>query len=279
MHKMTNRIMKLAILSGALAATQAQASVSKICLELPTGSKTLSAEIASGCLPTSPRHEGKFTLEVDQANAMIQIDGEFSQIGDQRIGTADCMGSQRLTLNAEAVEPRRYSIIFNGQYKGVFDVSDGAGQSGCIGQHGSVRGEADIEVLRRSTFEGWVAAELGELAELTAPSMGELVGQLLGNHPESMEGRGVADVRIGKARWQQRMEFKPGPGPGGRGAAPFVAVRIEEHGYLDDSVSGRRVFAVVRQTQEGGWTVTEQWQQWMCARGGRSGQWSGEPCV
>jgi len=59
----------------------------------------------------------------------------------------------------------------------------------------------------------------------------------------------------------------------------LMAIRIEEHGYLDDSVSGRRTFAAAhRDAQTGMWRVKDPWHRFMCARGERAGQWSSARC-
>jgi hypothetical protein len=87
-----------------------------------------------------------------------------------------------------------------------------------------------------------------------------------------MEGRPSAEITISRAKWRRLPWQKLSD-------YSFMAIQIEEHGYLDDSVSGKRLFASAKQhPQTGEWRVTGQWHQFMCARGERAGQWSAKPC-
>ncbi len=282
MSHRTRRTVARSIALGALAtslmATQAQARVGQICLELPAGAGTLKAEIASGCLPTSPSYEGAFDVQVDAHTASITINGGFTQVGEAPIGTADCMGSRVLEQESEAAGPRRYSVIVNNRYVGALDASDT--QFGMRAVRRCFAGRSQLQIpssdtmttYSKSHFSEWIAREGKKPAPIAAPTLGELAAELLGNHPESDEGRPSAEIEIAPAQWQRR--------PGDKLAdRSFMAIRIEEHGYLDDSVSGRRTFAAAHQDpQSGEWRVKGLWRQFMCARGERAGQWSGKPC-
>ncbi|MDC8755320.1 hypothetical protein OIK40_11785 [Erythrobacter sp. sf7] len=58
-----------------------------------------------------------------------------------------------------------------------------------------------------------------------------------------------------------------------------MAIRIEEHGLADDSVSGKRTFASAEPDPDtGGWRIVMHWHQWMCARGPNSGKWTSASC-
>ncbi|MEL7217483.1 MAG: hypothetical protein AAGK01_03525, partial [Pseudomonadota bacterium] len=244
------------------------------------GASTLKAEIGSGCLPTHPRYDGKFSVEVDAHSASIAINGGFTQIGDSRIGTADCMGSRTIEQEASAAGPRRYSVMVNGRFVGVLDASDT--QFGmrevrrCYPGAGQRRRPSNdtMATYAKSHFADWIEQPKGEkVAPVTAPTLGALAAELLGGHPESEEGRPTAKISIGLAQWQRRPFDKLAD-------RRFMAIRIEEHGYLDDSVSGRRTFAAAhRDDQSGEWRVKGLWYQVMCARGARAGQWSSQPCV
>ena len=123
-----------------------------------------------------------------------------------------------------------------------------------------------------SHFSDWIGRDEEKPAPITAPTLGGLAAQLLGDHPESDEGRPSAEIEISPAQWQRRPWDKLAD-------RTFMAIRIEEHGYLDDSVSGRRTFAAARRDDKSGqWRIAGLWRQYMCARGERAGQWSGKPC-
>jgi hypothetical protein len=280
------RRLALLALGTALMSTQAYARVGQVCLELPAGAGIVKAEIGSGCLPTSPGHKGEFETKVDRSSATISINGAYRQVGNARIGTTDCMGSQVIRQEVEAAGPRRYSVLINGQYSGVIDASDT--RYGMRTVKECFAGSSQVQVPRpeveavflRQHFRDWIARPRGSGKQTTDPiyranysTVAEAVAVLLGNHPEGMEGRPSAKVTISKARWRGGPFVKPP-------ALRFMAVQIEEHGYLDDSVSGKRTFADIRPNREtGGWRIVGHWHQVMCARGDKAGQWSGEPCV
>nr|WP_298930205.1 hypothetical protein [uncultured Erythrobacter sp.] len=269
-------------LSAVVLSAQAQAKVGTICLELPAGAGKVKAKISSGCLPTSPQHKGAFSIEVDAERAVIAVDGAFKPTREQRIGTADCMGSRTIEQDAEAAGPRRYSVVVNGEYRGILDASDTQfgmrAVKDCFAGNGQVqlrRPEA-IASYRPASFKDWIGRSKDEpsnaLYTNAYSTPAEAAAALLGNHPESMQGRPSAQISISKAKWQFGGFPKP-PIP------YFMAIQIEEHGYLDDSVSGKRTFAAVKQDPATGeWRIGRHWYQFMCARGERAGQWSGQPC-
>ena len=271
----------------AIAATamtaQAQARVGTICLELPAGAGTVKAEIASGCLPTHPKYDGAFAISVDADRAVIAVDGAFNPTTQSLVGTADCMGSRVLEQEAEAAGPRRYSVMVNGEFRGVIDASDTTFGMRAVKQ--CFEGASQVKVARpesvtaynRSMFNDWIARPKGKTTDplYTADysTIGDAVATLLGNQPETMEGRPSAEITISKARWSGSRVSKPPE-------VHFMAVRIEEYGYLDDSVSGKRTFAEIKQNeQSGAWSIVGHWYQWMCARGEKVGQWTAEACA
>ena len=277
-HRSIARTIALGALATSLLTAQAHARVGQICLELPAGASNLKAEIASGCLPTSPRYEGAFKVQVDANTASIMIDGGFTQVGDARIGTADCMGSRILEQEAEAAGPRRYSVIVNNLYVGVLDASDT--QFGMRATRRCFAGRNQRQIpspeamttYSKNLFSDWIGREGEKPAPITAPTLGALAAQLLGNHPESGKGRPSAEIDISAAQWRRKPWDKLTD-------RTFMAIRINEHGYRDDSVSGRRTFAAAKQDAEtGAWRVTGLWHQFMCARGKQAGQWSSKPC-
>lgn len=265
--------------SGSLLATSAQARVGEVCLELPSGASTVKARIASGCLPTTPRYEGAFAIEVDTSRAVIAITGGFTQIGEARVATADCMGSRVLEQEAEAAGPRRYSVLVNGRFVGVLDASDTEygmrAVTKCFAGRSQVRVPSPEVTFtyRRDQFADWIVRDTSDVAEpATFPTLGLLAAHILGMHPETGEGRPSAEITISPAQWRRH----PWERAQGR---DFMAVRVEEHGYGDDSVSGKRSFAAAQfDPESGAWRIAGAWYQWMCSRGERAGQWSAEPC-
>ncbi|MEO1730927.1 MAG: hypothetical protein AAFR64_09325 [Pseudomonadota bacterium] len=284
---MTHRLARHAAFGAvalALFSSQAHASIAEICLTLPAGAGKVEAKIASGCLPTSPAYEGVFDIAVKAETATIQINGGFEQVGDARIGTADCMGMHSIEQEAQAAGPRRYSVVINDRFAGVLDASDttyGMREvEACFAGPGQVQLPAPerMTTYMKSQFKDWLPTrptiwgKPRKPKSITAETLGGLAAQLLGNHPESQEGRQNAQITISPGVWRRNGYQKPAD-------YRFMAVRIEEHGYLDDSVSGRRTFAAARQhPQTGQWRVTEHWYQFMCARGENAGQWTSKPC-
>ena len=94
-------------------------------------------------------------------------------------------------------------------------------------------------------------------------------------HPETTEGRPTAQIDMRRANWRREWKGFDSPNYG----QPFIAVTITQHGYLDDSVSGGRYFAEIRQDENGQWKLDGFWRQNMCARGTYAGQWTKERCV
>ena len=283
MTRRTRALITAITLVGAALSTPAHAKLGQICLEMPAGANVVKAEIASGCIGSGRSYRDDFNIVVDAERALISIDGEFRLMRDPpRIGTADCMGSRVIEQEAEAAGARRYSVMINGTYRGVLDASS------------SLRGARDV----RECFAGRSQLRLGQSAPLTvyAPhqfgdwisagedsshsevignrygSLAELAAALQSDHPESMEGQPSVVVRISPARWQRNRPIQ-------RLGAPFMAIRVEEHGYSDDSVSGSRIFAAAKLDEASGtWQITDLWHQFMCARGSRAGQWTDQPC-
>lgn len=279
-------------LIGALAivalTAQAQARMGQVCLELPAGAGSLKTKIKSGCLPTFPKYKSAFDIGVDANTATIAINGGFEKIGDARIGTADCMGSRMVEKETTAAGPRRYSIIINDRFVGVLDASDAmsgmqAVQKCFAWPSQRTRPSPErVTTYRRSQFADWIELTPSKTwgkppsskqPPITADTLGLLAAQLLGNHPESKEGRQNAQITFSPARWQRERFQKLAD-------YSFMAIQIEEHGYLDDSISGRRTFAAAKQhPQTGQWRVSAHWQQYMCARGSKAGQWTSQGCI
>lgn len=271
----------LLALAFAAMSAQAQARVGNICLELPAGASLVKASISSGCLPTHPGYEGSFQTVVDAETATISITGRFEPTSESRYATADCMGARTIEQESSAAGPRRYSVIINGTFEGVIDASDTTygmrDVKECFESRNNVRipKPSRGDAYNRQIFRDWIARPKGKINDplytTSYATVGEAVAALLGGHPASGEGRPSAEITISQGQWDNRFLKPP--------TRRFTAVKIEEHGYLDDSVSGKRTFAELTQNSETGtWKVGGHWHQFMCARGDRAGQWSAQPC-
>lgn len=284
---MTHRIRKLVTaitLVGAALSTPAHAKLGQICLELPAGANVVKAEISSGCISSGRDYSADFDIVVDGESALISIDGAFRAPENSfNIGTTDCMGSQIIEQEAEAAGPRRYSVVINGLYRGVLDASSNLAGAREVRQCFAARWQlrlgqsAPLATYAKYQFDDWIAAqENGSQSVVLGNSYGtlaELTAALQSGHPESMEGRPRVEVQISPALWQRYNRFID------RSRQPFMAILIEEHGYADDSVSGKRIFAAAQfNEQSGKWTLNDHWHQLMCARGSRAGQWTDQPC-
>lgn len=271
-------------IAASLVATGAQARIAKVCLDLPRGASTVTAKISSGCLPTHPQYKDAFNITVDPQTATINLTGGFEQIGNSRIGSADCMGSRTVEYSADAAGARRYSVIINSRYAGVLDASEAVtgtrGASECFAGNGRARGKGYDSPQRYSKrqFRDWIRRSGNpgvktKSAAITGETLGDVAARLLGNHPEGTEGRQSAEITITPALWQREPAAKLTD-------RRFTAIQIEAHGFLDDSTSGQRIFASARQdARTGKWRTTNVWQQFMCRRGALAGQWSGKPCL
>lgn len=279
------RLTALALIAASISATGALARVGKVCLELPSGANTLNATIASGCLPTHPRYKDDFAIAVDAGTAVIRVDGAFKQVGNSRIASADCMGSRTVEYTAEAAGARRYTVMINDRFAGVLDASDimfgRRTASACFDGGGRGRKpqmmKNGVTVYSKGQFADWIGrtrtACTSKSVPISGDTLGEVAAQLLGNHPEGTEGRQSAQIAISLARWRREPADKLAD-------RRFTAITIEVHGFLDDSVSGERIFAATRQdAQSGEWKVTAVWRQYMCRRGAHAGQWLGKPCI
>ncbi len=283
MTRHTRKLITAITLVGAALSTPAHAKLGQICLELPAGANVVKAEIGSGCIGSGRSYSDDFNIVVDAESALISIDGAFRPTRDvPRIGTADCMGSRVVEQEAEAAGPRRYSVMINGAYRGVIDASSTlAGVREvreCFPARSQVRlgQSAPLVIYASHQFDDWISAHEDNSHSVVLGNrygtLAELAAALQSGYPESMEGRPSVEVRILAARWQRnRMMGRYGP--------PFMAIQIEEHGYLDDSVSGNRIFAAAKLDEGSGtWQITDHWHQLMCARGSRAGQWTDQPC-
>lgn len=261
-----------AMLALAAQAQAAQARIGFICPELNPATGELTVKVDSGCVSSSASLiSNDLELAVDQEIAAINVTGEM-EFGGGPIQTADCMGRQQITLSASDIEQRRYSLIYQGEYVATFDMIEQPQSQKCVGPRS--RNYAEGEIKLRSSLKDWNDNPISGWQDWRGDSVFDVLSLILNSHPESMEGRATADIKVEKQRWRREAVGPLVP----HSSDPFFAVTITQHGYLDDSVSGGRYFADVRQDEDGQWMVAGLWRQNMCARGKDAGQWTRERC-
>jgi len=272
----TNAVKSALAVFGACLSVQAgaaQTAVRQICPEFDRGAQELSVRVSTGCVTGMARFkEHDLVLAVDQERAHIALSGDirFHPITSPAV-TADCAGAQSFTVSAKDIEPRRYTLSYAGEPLGTVDLLEGAEPPTCIGTKGSKR-RLEPKLLNPDSFSDWAFNPEGSWRDWRGASITALLEPLLGNAPESLEGRPEIEIRMEKRLWQ-RAPRKPGGGP----LRPFMAVSITRLGLADDSVSGDRYFVAVVQGGDS-WRVEKLWRQQMCARGQHAGQWTGTAC-
>lgn len=251
----------------------AQSAVRHICPEFDQGKQELSVRVSTGCM-TGMAHfkEHDLVLEVDQERAHIALTGDirFHPITSRGV-TADCGGTQDFTLSARDIQPRRYTLSYAGEPLGTVDLLEGAEPPTCLGTKGSKR-RLEPQFVNPDSFSDWAFDPQGGWRDWRGASITALLEPLLGDAPESLEGRPEIEIRMEKRLWQPALRK-----PGGSRPRPFMAVTITRHGLGDDSVSGDRAFVAVVKSDDD-WRVERLWRQQMCARGQHAGQWTGEAC-
>ncbi|MEL7445598.1 MAG: hypothetical protein AAGK02_07270 [Pseudomonadota bacterium] len=258
-------------------ASQAQAvhaRVTYICPQLDTANSELQVRVSSGCMSTSTSYAGNdLELEVDQNYAQIRVTGDLQFNSGGRIQTADCMGRKDITLTAEGIEQRRYSVSYNGEWLDTLDLIENPKPDKCL--NAGARGiQSGYDLAFKSAYKDWNNDPVSGWREWRGTGVLNLLAPVLDGHPEGEEGRPTAMIEMKQMQWRREASLRdPSHDP-----SPFIAVTITQHGYLDDSVSGGRYFAEVRMDEAGEWKLSGLWGQWMCARGVKAGQWSGEPC-
>lgn len=263
--------------AAALALTaQAQAAHARIAYVCPqlSGSE-LSVRVDSGCISSSARNEGHtLALEVDQNTATIRVSGTIL-FSSAPIQTADCAGRSSITLTADDIEARRYTVLLNDRRLGLADFVEDRGSKACLGTRRTKFGSFGENMATPNSHRDWDDNPVDGWAEWRGASVLGLLSPLLDSHPEGMEGRATTEISIQKMRWHSHIGSLRNP----IDRAPFYGVTITQHGYLDDSVSGGRYFAEVRMGEDGQWNLDGLWSQQMCARGAKAGQWTNKPCI
>lgn len=255
-------------------AQTAHARVAYICPTLNQSTGELEVQVKSGCISSSMSLiEQTLALEVDQNYAMINLTGDMKFGGGGRIVTADCMGGQTITLSAQEIEARDYTLLFNGERIDKVDFTDPSRKDECLSAGSRLR--VDNGTLNRSVIKHYNDNPIEGWRDWRGSSVFDLLSPILSGHPESMEGGASSDITMRKESWRRQISAKPLS----YDTTPFIAVQITQSGYLDDSVSGGRYFAEVRMDENGQWKLDGLWVQYKCARGAKAGQWTGELCA
>lgn len=253
----------------------AQSNVSYICPSLNSGTGMLTVKVDTGCMTGMARYrDNDLKLVVDQNRALISVTGSinFHPIDSPAV-IQDCRGARQFALSASGIEPRRYTVMFNGSHLGIADTLSESPSAACMYAVRHRRG-SDIQHINQRSFHDWSDDPMHGWREWRGASVAALLAPIWEGHPDTTEGRPVVDLKIEKRIWNVRWPSRHKPWK----SEPFVAVWITRHGLLDDSVSGDRFFAELRHDSTG-WRIETLFGQNMCVRGEKAGQWTAGPCV
>ncbi len=213
--------------------------------------------VSTGCISSSLRHMGNnINFSIDEERALITGTGYFAygRLSKSKFAKADCMGAAKQTFKLPNVEQRRYTVIVNGKYRGVLDFT----RSGKPPRLTTKSNKTNLS-SKTKINNTYAPVNLENWTPRNADSVMELFHPITKGHPESLEGR-------------PEMEISMRTGPNS------VTVNITSYGYLDDSVAGGKYRGVVTR-KDGRWYLDSLWQQNLCARGKKAGQWSKTPCL
>ena len=264
----------LALAAISLASTDAAAqshAIRQVCLTYDQGAQELVASLRTRCLGSGARETSNtLALAVENERARIVISGEYETRRTFNIGSADCMATQSFDLTASHVDERRYAFFFGDQKLGVFDATQALADARCYALQSAAQSH-----LSERDFRDWSPLEDNGLSGQPAPQVGDILARMMGNEPETLEGRPEAHITMERVRWLPSIVSKPAPSA--RQGHDAMAVHLTRHGLLDDSVSGERMSVILRHDEDG-WIVYRSYRQTMCARGTTAGQWSSATC-
>lgn len=237
-----------------IAAADAVAQPLSFCAGYNGGQKQLTLRIDNGCVTGSYKYlDHDLSVDVDEHSAAIISGGGFRYAPyEGRIVTGDCGGGRREEFVFRGVEPRRYSLIHDGEFVGVVDFTASHDQT-CL------RGKGPLTAV--GFRHGWKRVVGGKAGDGGPPAerLIDLVMPFMAGHPESDEGRPTANFSFASGRNGE------------------ITFKLTMTGYLDDSVAGERFEGTARLEAEG-WRLVELWSQTLCGRGGSAGQWVAGLC-
>lgn len=194
-------LMLIAVANLSLQAAEAQARISHICPTHDRSSQKLSVRIGSGCMTGMERFKSHdLSIEVDQehAHAIVTGDIQFHKITSPFV-TADCAGAQSFTLAEVGVEPRRYTLSYNSDYLGVYDLLEQAENPACFGTNRN-KLRSQSRVMSASRFAEWSDVPEEQWASWRGANVTAMLERLLGATPESLEGRPDITIQMEKRR-------------------------------------------------------------------------------
>ena len=222
-----------------------------------TATGTIEFDISNGCVSSSYAYEGHdIKVSVNEDQASIVVRGRFNYRSPKsKIVKRDCGAGKRLKVTVENVQPRRYSVVFNDQYQGVFDFAS-ATERQCIADriHGT---------------RSWIGQDQKQLDRLLKVKEGASIQAVLAPllHTLSIEPEGAGSLVVSvKRQLSKDAQTKP------RAIAEITA-----HGLADDSVSGLQ-HTILFEAVPKGWKAIKATSRQMCARGAKAGQWTDGTC-
>ncbi len=222
------------------------------------GALSIEITASTGCMSSSLRRLGNnIQFSVDEERALITGTGKFTyKSSKSRIVKTDCAGRSQKKVELPNVEQRRYTVIVNGRYRGVLDFTQSAKPPRLTLRRATQKSGLLTKMQLRNTY---APVNLDNWSSRNAASVMDLFRPITNSHPESLDGRPEMEISL-------------------RGGPQSITVKITSYGFLDDSVAGGKYLGVVTKTADG-WHLKSLWQQNLCARGRKAGQWSKAPCL
>lgn len=235
--------------------------VNRVCADYDSAKKTLAFTLSNGCVSSSMKYLGHdFKVEQGYVKNSVKISGGFKYKAPlSRIGTADCMGRRQVSIVQPSAAPRRYNVMVAGKWVGTFDFADSSGRicKAVISHKARVPGGS------KSDIPGYIVnnyrpVNMGNYQTRLAKSPFALLSQLTAGHMNQREGRPETKISI-------------------RTEGQLFLARIRQYGYLDDSVSGGDIVAVIARKGKG-FELLKVYKRSMCGRGANAGMWTKKPC-
>ena len=259
MRKSSTRALLISVAVLAAQTPAIAANLKNVCAGYAPASKTIKLDVSNGCYSSSYKYLGNdIKVDVNEGWASITLSGGFNYAkAKSKAVKRDCMGRKKLELTVEGVEPRRYSVIAGGTYRGVFDFTQSHDRT-CVTPSNPKGMRRVASITERTELKKVLAKPEGAtIQEIVAPLMRQLA--------VSGEGRGTLSLQIEKTF-------------AGDQIAPAAATaEIEAHGLADDSVSGMHYNIRFVATPKG-WKATGLTRKQMCARGKHAGTWTTTNC-
>jgi hypothetical protein len=250
------------VINVAVLATQTPAiaaNLKNVCAGYDQGAKTIKLDVSNGCVSSSNKYLGNdIKVDVNEGWASITLSGGFNYAkAKSKVVKSDCMGRKKLELTVEGVEPRRYSVIAGGTYRGAFDFTKSHDRT-CVTPSNSKGMRRVASITERTELNKVLAKPEGETIQ-------EIVEPLMRDLSVSGEGRGTLSLSIEKMF------------AGDQDAPAAAMAEIVAHGLADDSVSGMHYHIRFVATSKG-WKATGLSRKQMCARGEMAGMWTYDRC-